>query len=271
VAGDLSAVGGWGGPPLIRGCRSARPTVPFRDGVSEAERLRCHPLQANVRPSRGAANETTTTDRISLTLVSGSAATRAATTKSSSERQRASVVAPRLGVAKVASELGVQGQLLGGIVPTHGPEEPLVPDMCWLTETVVGGSPWVDGARRRRAPTPGNIPGVGGHRKLPGRGHDLPSGGQHRVWWPKPLPIRPQRLQTAESDASSAGLLAVILCASTRAIRDAVTVIQCADGRWHDAPRAGLRSSRCYAPSVRPEERFSSSTGIVLMPAVRFA
>jgi len=44
---------------------------------------------------------------------------------------------PRLGVAKVASELGVQGQLLGGIVRTHGPEEPLMPDMCWLTERVL--------------------------------------------------------------------------------------------------------------------------------------
>ena len=40
-------------------------------------------------------------------------------------------------MAKVASELGLQGQLLGGIVPTHGPEEPLMPDMCWLTETVL--------------------------------------------------------------------------------------------------------------------------------------
>ena len=40
-------------------------------------------------------------------------------------------------MAKVASELGVQGQLLGGIVPTHGPEEPLMPDMRWVTETVL--------------------------------------------------------------------------------------------------------------------------------------
>jgi len=39
-------------------------------------------------------------------------------------------------VAKVASELGVQGQLLDGIVPTR-PEEPLMPDMCCLTETVL--------------------------------------------------------------------------------------------------------------------------------------
>jgi hypothetical protein len=56
--------------------------------------------------------------------MSGSAATRAATTTSSSERQRARVVAPRLGVAKVASELGGQRELLGVIVPTADRRSP---------------------------------------------------------------------------------------------------------------------------------------------------
>jgi hypothetical protein len=58
-------------------------------------------------------------------------------------------------VAKVASELGVQGQLLGGIVPTHRPEEPLVPDMCWVAETVLVAR------HRSMVPDPGALPPQG--------------------------------------------------------------------------------------------------------------
>src|ERR1700730_9079557 len=107
-----------------------------------------------------------------------------------------------------------------GIVPTHGPEEPLMPDMCWLTETVLVAR------HMSMVPDAGALPPLGISLVLAAIGN-FPDGGsaQRR---PEPsvvaeqLPIRPQRLQTAESGASSAGLLAVILCASTRAIKDAV-------------------------------------------------
>ena len=125
-------------------------------------------------------------------------------------------------MAKVASELGVQGQLLGGIVPTHGPEEPLMPDMCWVTETVLVAR------HRSMVPDAGALPPQGISLVLATIGNCpdaaticLAAANTERVV-AEPLPIRPQRLQTAESGASSAGLLAVILCASTRAIRGAV-------------------------------------------------
>ena len=174
-------------------------------------------------------------------------------------------------MAKVASELGVQGQLLGGIVPTHGPEEPLMPDMCWVTETVLVAR------HRSMVPDAGALPPQGISLVLATIGNRPDAA---TICLAAANTERGGRAASNPASTATDRRIGRVVGGTTR--RHSVrlhagdqgccrTVIQCADGRWHDAPRAGLRSSRCYTPSVCPEERFSSSTGIVLMPAVRFA
>jgi hypothetical protein len=138
--------------------------------------------------------------------------------------------------------------------------------MCWLTETVLVAR------HRSMVPDAGALPPQGISLVLAAIGH-----------CPDAATICPAAANTerggraASNPASTATnrRLGRVAGGTTRLYPGdqgrCRTVIQCADGRSHNAPRAGLRSSRCYAPSVWPEDLFNSSTGIVRMPAVRFA
>ena len=153
------------------------------------------------------------------------------------------------------------------MVPTRRPEEALVSDICWLTETVLVAR------HRSMVPDAGALPPQGISLVLAAIGScpdaaTICPATANTVRGGRAASNRPQRLQTADSGASSAGLLAVILCASTRAIRDAVAPSFSApmvDGTTR------LEQACAQAPYVWPEERFNASTGIVRMPAVRFA
>src|SRR3984893_15241649 len=150
------------------------------------------------------------------------------------------------------------------MVPTRRPEEALVSDICWLTETVLVAR------HRSMVPLAGALPPQGISLVLaaigscpdaaticPAAANSVRGGGA--------ASNRPQRLQTAGSGALSAGLLAVILCASTRAIRDAVAPSFSApmvDGTTR------LERACAHAPCVWLEERFHPNPTTTHRPCV---